>query len=117
LAGSTASVDGDITGYKGGSYDYWVVKLKDFTTEVKEVKNEFSLFPNPATEKLFIELVGDSFNTRITLFDAFGQKIMSRFADQKLNTISLQNLPEGMYFVEVSTNNKISTTKIVKINP
>ena len=117
LAGSTASVDGDITGYKGGNFDYWVLKLKDFTTGVKEVKDGFSLFPNPVTERLFVEFPENSSNTKITLFNAYGQKIMSQFADQKLNTISLQNLPEGMYFVEISTNNKISTTKIVKINP
>jgi len=119
MTGTTASVDGDVTGYNGGNYDYWVVKLKNFTTDIlsSEIENNFLIYPNPTSENINIQFNQAAENTRITLYNAMGQKLQSQIISQKFATFSLQNLPEGFYMIEISTKDRTFVKKISKINP
>jgi hypothetical protein len=115
MTGSTASVDGDVTGFHGGNYDFWVVKLFNFTTDVSnENENNFTIYPNPVSENVNIQL--NSENTKISIYNSMGQKILNQITDQKNRIISLQNLPEGVYTVEVINGSKSAVKKMIKIN-
>ncbi len=65
--------------------------------ENKELSNRFDLFPNPAQTEISIHATASIKN--ITLVDVLGNKILSTL-DQ---TIDISNLPEGIYFVKVQT--------------
>ena len=115
MTGSTASVDGDVTGFHGGNYDFWVVKLFNFTTDVSnENENNFTIYPNPASEKINIQL--NSENTKISIYNSMGQKILNQTTNQKNAEIPLLNLPEGVYTVEVINGSKSVVKKMIKIN-
>ena len=67
------------------------------------------LFPNPAENKISIKL--NSAISKIEILDSKGQLILL----QKDNSIDISNLPSGIYFVKVFTENgKLFSSKFVK---
>ena len=77
-------------------------------------KNSFSIYPNPTTGKVFIENLPEQTET-ITVFDVLG-KVMKRLKTTS-NTLSIENLPNGIYWVEVKTLEHIlGRQKIIKVN-
>jgi len=79
------------------------------TTAVFEnnAKHGFSLFPNPATNLIFLK--GDiSAIEKIEVFNIFGQKVLSQY---NINKINISNLKSGMYFIKINSN---QTLKFIK---
>lgn len=77
-------------------------------------KNSFSIYPNPTTGKVFIENLPEQTET-ITVFDVLG-KVMKRLKTTS-NTLSIENLPNGIYWVEVKTlEGVLGRQKIIKLN-
>lgn len=68
----------------------------------------FSVYPNPASEKLII----DSETGIIQLSDINGKVVLTK--DHKtLSTIDVSSLPKGMYLIHLQTENQITTKKVV----
>jgi hypothetical protein len=82
------------------------------TSGINEYVNnslEALLFPNPAQNKISIKL--NSAFSKIEIFDSKGELILL----QKENMVDISNLPRGIYFVKVFTENgKLFRTKFVK---
>jgi hypothetical protein len=72
------------------------------TSGIHELSNEnaFEMFPNPASNKVNISVNGGA-NCKMGLFDLLGQQIGSQVFNQQL-TYSVENLPAGVYLVEIS---------------
>ena len=75
---------------------------------------EISIFPNPTTGELKIES-GELKVENIQLYDMLGKKVLEQKAeDVTLHQIDLSQLPAGVYFVKITTDNGVITKKIVK---
>lgn len=77
--------------------------IRDTTTSADlYAQTEIRLYPNPVTGKLNIELPDELF--RITVVDALGRK---RFSQWKRGTgvLDLNDLPPGIYLIEVTSEN------------
>lgn len=73
----------------------------------------FNLFPNPTSETLSI--YGKYAIQHASIYDLNGKKILS-FTDLSTNSINLEQLSAGIYFVQISANNTTYTYKIIKTN-
>ncbi len=72
-----------------------------------------SAYPNPSTS--FIEVSLEQANASLSLYSLTGQKLYSQKAVSKQQTINVQNLSNGVYFLQISHPNKQSKTiKIIK---
>jgi endonuclease I len=83
----------------------WFASLANSILNTDEIK----IFPNPASEYIFIS--GIETPTRILIYTLSGQKVLQ----QELSTdgkISL-NLPAGIYFVNMKSEEKTETKKII----
>jgi|TARA_B110000503_G_scaffold141930_2_gene237072 hypothetical protein len=69
---------------------------------------EFNIYPNPAIDKVFIETDQKSFD--IELFNLEG-RVMNQFTNTK--HLDMSNLPDGIYFIRMSSTNKIGIQKLV----
>lgn len=69
------------------------------------------LFPNPANEILNIEL---STAAEVAIVNLLGETLMSRKLDAGKNTISINELSPGVYFVNAFFNNTLQSFKLVK---
>ncbi|MBQ7490251.1 MAG: S8 family serine peptidase [Bacteroidales bacterium] len=67
---------------------------------------EFAIFPNPATDLLYVVLPEGTQNQNLTIFDLSGKAIMSQMLNDTNTTINVGNLSSGIYFVKVGNNTK-----------
>ncbi len=102
LAGSSNSNNGDVSG-NHGNYDYWIVKLMpEVGIEENAFNHTIKLYPIPTRDILTIESQEPIPGT-ISIFDILGNKLADFTGQSKqIQTINLQSLPEGMYFVLIN---------------
>lgn len=81
-------------------------------------KTEISIFPNPTTDFVNINMKGFDFENgqrTYQLYDLHGRLIEQNTINQFETQISLINLSSSIYILQVSLNNKVSKTfKIIK---
>jgi hypothetical protein len=74
-------------------------------------KNSFSLYPNPANDKLFLKSSESNFSISIT--DING-RIVKSILKTVSNEIDISALKSGMYFITIGTSEGNSTRKFIK---
>lgn len=114
LAGtSNGKISRDKNTAKGGN-DFWVVKLKDKERKEKE-RIEIEAVPNPTS--FYTNIIIDfEYNTgSATLYDLAGREISSStIKGERTIPVELTNLPTGIYLVEIKTNTKKGSVKVIK---
>ncbi len=78
------------------------------------ILNEIEIYPNPAQNNLTIQ--GNLENVSLKLTDLTGKKQEVSIIEKNTNskTISLKDLPSGIYFVTLSSETNVITKKIIK---
>lgn len=81
-------------------------------TSVSEAKTPsgFNIFPNPAFNEINISLENKK-STPLLIYDGSGRKIKEVVLAEEVNTISISDLENGMYFISMEG---YSTKKLVK---
>ncbi len=69
------------------------------------------VYPNPANAELFLENITADMN--ITLYDRTGRTVISKKADANLLRIDVSDIPKGMYFLHISTNDTVELKKVL----
>ena len=81
-------------------------------TNIEEIENEnIRIYPNPAND--FINIgINDNHNGNfnISIYNSLGIKV---FETSNKNTINIEDLPSGMYFINVTTEDLNKTKKII----
>lgn len=73
--------------------------------------NDPLLYPNPVTDKLYINYAGSSLT--MTLFAATGQVLIVRSLTKGNNEISLKDYPAGLYYVSLHSSNGRSWVRTI----
>ncbi len=74
---------------------------------------EFTLYPNPISETLFIE--GTEPMNQITMYDIKGRKVLENKVNNSNATLQVGRLNTGVYFVHIGTQGgRMSTHKVIK---
>lgn len=91
------------------------VNMSDYTS-IAPINNEeiFSVFPNPASDFIRIEMSDDREVKQLQLCDVAGRIILSEEKISSSKNISVSNLPAGIYFVRALTKNGWSAARFVK---
>lgn len=98
-------VDGDFT------YSNIVTVNNDVT------QNTFKIFPNPATNILYIQTSGENENAVIQIVDLLGRKIQEQkivLAGNTSLSLDISNLPKSIYTIILKTETKTERQKFVK---
>ncbi len=84
------------------------------TVETKKIVNGLVLYPNPATDKLMIQNLGEQYNFRVKSIS--GQELLNGQINNSESSISINTLKDGIYIIEL-INNKLEfqTLKFVKL--
>lgn len=104
LAGYGAAANGDITNTQGFN-DYWIVKLQPETLAVENFNgNHFSVYPNPASDRLTIDDSHQFSGIRYSIKDMSGKQILTGILNSN-QTIAVDVLSKGFYILELANNN------------
>jgi len=75
-----------------------------------DLENSISVYPNPTTNFVKISNVE---NSTVSIVDINGKKIFSRDNCSINETIDLQQINSGVYFVSIENNTKVVTKKLI----
>jgi hypothetical protein len=83
----------------------------DWTVGVEEQHQEAKLYPNPTDGKVYIEAEGLRL---VRVFNLMGQEVMRQAVDGGSFVLDLSTQPQGCYFIETTTEQNSTITKIMK---
>ncbi|MEM6317435.1 MAG: T9SS type A sorting domain-containing protein [Bacteroidota bacterium] len=85
------------------------------SVEESLTEDDFSVFPNPATDNLVIELVAnlEDSNNQVVIYNALGQIVQEQTLAGQQTILDISDLKAGMYWVKVATEKGIGVREIV----
>ena len=98
--------------------DSVVTLTLELSSGINEVENfmSVSLYPNPTSENAMLNVKGLNTEATIIITDQQGRIIStSKLAlGQENSEINTNNLPSGVYYVRIQTENAVRTEKLIK---
>ena len=76
--------------------------------------SEVKVFPNPVSTDLYIEIANNTNTVALDLFDVSGKIVLQKAVSNESISLNMKNLPQGVYFLKISSSKKTGTYKIVK---
>jgi hypothetical protein len=118
LSGATNSTDGDVTNFHGGWDDCWIIRLDDKQTGTANIisQQNISIYPNPVSSKLTVDLSGSGFSsneTIISLLNMNGEKVLEKTTENFINILNVEGITKGMYFIKIESKAKYLIEKLV----
>jgi hypothetical protein len=79
-------------------------------------KDFVTIYPNPAGDFIFLKFNRGEAISNIAIYDITGQKLMNQgiSGTEQFLRIDCANLPSGIYFLSVTTDNGLKTKKFIK---
>jgi len=82
------------------------------TSEARRLK--FEMFPNPASNKVSIQLPSGSENATVEFYDSLGRLALSKKVTRINNKMDVNALSKGIYILKVFTADQIGSQKFIK---
>lgn len=78
--------------------------FKEVSPQGGVLNSTVALYPNPTNDKLFIDMdIEGSYS--LIIYNIAGQKVVEQALSEKRNVIKVNQLPEGLYYYEISSSN------------
>jgi len=90
----------------GGSY----VGVNDHP----QTANTLNIYPNPASDKITIEIPEISHQSYLSIYNLSGQELFEQNISQAKTVIDISTLPAGIIFIKVLGDKTVQTGKIIK---
>jgi hypothetical protein len=100
-----------LTHEDGGMMGQFIVESPIVGVNEINQLNETVVYPNPVEDILTIDTEP---NSQLQLTDNFGRIILDETAIESTHKMNLSNLNHGIYFIQISTNDKIEIVKFLK---
>lgn len=112
--GFSKSNNGDITGNHGnGNSDMLAIKLSPDLLNTTAFQNQsLTVFPNPASNKIYLQISDDASIKQVTVTDLMGKVILEQF--ENTNQLNTENLSNGIYFIQAFSEDKKYQSKFIK---
>ena len=82
------------------------------TSEVTRLK--FEMYPNPASDKVSIQLPSGAENATVEFYDSLGRLALSKKVTRINNKMDVNALSKGIYILKVFTADQIGSQKFIK---
>jgi hypothetical protein len=83
--------------------------INDFNVRLA---NKVKVYPNPTKSEVNIALSNEG-QAKITFYNQIGMLVKQVSMDKAFGTIDINNLPAGMYYIQVEQNNQIVSQKLI----
>ena len=83
-------------------------------TSHENVLSGFTIYPNPVSDVLNIDLEGGVNNAVADIYSIAGSKVLTQYLSDNSSRINVSGLPKGAYLVVINNNGKTIKEKIIK---
>ena len=80
---------------------------------VEEFASSFNIYPNPVSDRLYIETLTQTQTLTVEIYDVYGRR-QSMVNGQQSTVIDVSDLNSGVYFVKVVTENGETVKRFIK---
>lgn len=102
-------------GTSSGNLSFDIIIVREEVAIGENKLATVTLYPNPTSGSVNVELGEGVRATDIRLFNTFGQLISSTSVNSSVTTLDMSQLPNGIYFVQIFNGNELITTgKVVR---
>ncbi|MBP7496480.1 MAG: T9SS type A sorting domain-containing protein [Bacteroidales bacterium] len=112
-----AGVLGDYVNNFFGIQDLWVVRFDDQNVGIdKNVLADdlnFLIYPNPTSDIININTSKNAINALCSIINLTGSIVFSKTLNESTNTLNLNNLPQGIYILNIKFADKTINKKII----
>ena len=84
------------------------------THDFESTSNQYTVFPNPATDELFISTPNSTGRAEAVLYDLSGRMLQRTVLQQGVSILNLTDYPTGCYILRITNGNFVQTEKIIK---
>lgn len=77
-------------------------------------KDVFNIYPNPASEMLYIEMPMSVNQVEATIYNVLGSVVGTHAIAASNATIDISGLKQGVYFITITAENHLQTIKFIK---
>lgn len=81
------------------------------SNQTKTINNNFKIYPNPSTNNIYVEL-GEQTVKSVSLYSLLGQKLQEQLNPTGTIEFQRQQLPNGVYLIQIQTNQGIVSQKV-----
>jgi len=93
-------INGEI--YVGGSGNGIIYRVRDTSLSTTSYdKDKFDIYPNPASNEVFLKTNGLQFPASVTIVDTSGKTLVQQTIDAETNALSIATLQSGLYIVSI----------------
>ncbi len=90
------------------------VGIDDFNNRKEKTESVFELYPNPTNSQLTINIINSNkLNYNLTIRDASGKIVIEDQVLNQIQTIGVNDLSPGIYFVSLIGPNQIDSKKLI----
>lgn len=101
--------------YTGNGSQDGVAFWSTLSLENFELENDFKLYPNPATEFLYVQLQSISSKSTLQIFDMLGKQIYNKqMSSQEMSQINVSNWNSGLYLIKITSETGTTSKRFVK---
>lgn len=72
---------------------------------------EFSVYPNPASTTFNVDIKTNDNNAQLRIFNLLGEEVERTYLVNGVNTVSVEGMPNGVYFYSIYQNGNVVETK------
>lgn len=96
------------------SFSPFAITDKNSTVDIEENSIISAIYPNPSSNLVYVQLDSQD-DATLELMDASGRIIETQNSNGvQVSSFDLTELPNGIYFVRVSSNGQLTTKRIIK---
>ena len=92
-----------------------VMRYDSVSVGINELQQlKFSLYPNPATDKITVETTGETQTNYFEILNIEGQQLLTSQITQPKAQVDISSLPTGVYFVRLTNDRAVGIGKFIK---
>jgi len=114
LIKQSSSLYNNPTIYMGYGIPDFSVALNNVLAVNEIVKDPVGLYPNPVTDKLYLNSSAEIGNSTIYIYSALGQKVLEKKYTSETDSIDLESLNPGVYLYKIQSDSYSQSGKIIK---
>ncbi len=98
----------------GGGAIYKHGIITGISPGLRLINPSICVYPNPATDRITVELSGETQESNVSIFNIEGQRVITSQITESKTQVDISNLPSGVYYVRVTNERTVEVGKFVK---